>query len=296
MIGSSPMQALLGLCAACLVAWPQDPKPAKKAKGDDGYALVFADEFDGDGPVRDADWVYEEGFVRNEELQYYKRDNVRRDKGVLILEARREECANEAYAPTAKDWRKSRKAAAYTSGSIKTKGKHEWLYGRLTMRARIDVRAGLWPAFWTVGSARPWPGCGEIDIMEYFQGVMHANAAWASAKPGKAEWNASKHSLKDLAGDAGVEAWARKFHEWRMDWDPKSIRIYCDGTLLNTIALDATINQTADKANPLQEPHHIILNLAIGGTSGGDPAKTAFPARFEVDWVRVYQAKTASSK
>jgi hypothetical protein len=32
-----------------------------------------------------------------------------------------------------------------------------------------------------------------------------------------------------------------------------------------------------------------LLNLAIGGNSGGDPSKTAFPARFEVDYVRVYQ-------
>jgi len=31
------------------------------------------------------------------------------------------------------------------------------------------------------------------------------------------------------------------------------------------------------------------LNLAIGGTAGGDPSATAFPARFEVDYVRVYQ-------
>jgi hypothetical protein len=31
---------------------------------------------------------------------------------------------------------------------------------------------------------------------------------------------------------------------------------------------------------------------AIGGTSGGDPSKTQFPARFVVDYVRVYQKET----
>gem|GEM_PF-4327654 len=36
-----------------------------------------------------------------------------------------------------------------------------------------------------------------------------------------------------------------------------------------------------------------MLNLAIGDTSGGDPPKTEFPAKFEVDWVRVYQAVRA---
>ena len=228
------------MCALALAGGAQEPKRGKAPAAAKSYVLVFADEFAGNGPVSEEDWVYEEGFVRNEELQYYKRDNVRRENGVLILEARREECANAAFSASAKDWRKQRPSASYTSGSIKTRGKHEWLYGRFEMRARIDVRAGIWPAFWTVGSARAWPGCGEIDIMEYFQGVMHANAAWASAKPGKAEWNATKHPLADLAGDAGVEAWARKFHEWRMDWDAQSIRIYCDGALLNQIDLDKT--------------------------------------------------------
>jgi hypothetical protein len=39
----------------------------------------------------------------------------------------------------------------------------------------------------------------------------------------------------------------------------------------------------------------MILNLAIGGTAGGDPAQTKFPARFEIDWVRVYE-KTGSGQ
>jgi hypothetical protein len=49
-------------------------------------------------------------------------------------------------------------------------------------------------------------------------------------------------------------------------------------------------NATADGANPFTEPHHVILNLAIGAT-GGDPSATPFPVRFAVDWVRVYQRR-----
>jgi hypothetical protein len=33
----------------------------------------------------------------------------------------------------------------------------------------------------------------------------------------------------------------------------------------------------------------MLLNLALGGAHGGDPAKTIFPRRFEIDYVRVYQ-------
>ena len=51
--------------------------------------------------------------------------------------------------------------------------------------------------------------------------------------------------------------------------------------------LSETINP--DGSNPFAKPHYILLNLAIGG-HGGDPEKTKFPMRYEVDYVRVYQA------
>ena len=39
--------------------------------------------------------------------------------------------------------------------------------------------------------------------------------------------------------------------------------------------------------NPFHQPHYIILNLAIGGKAGGESSNTKFPARFEVDYVRI---------
>jgi beta-glucanase (GH16 family) len=74
-----------------------------------------------------------------------------------------------------------------------------------------------------------------------------------------------------------------------MDWDKDSIKLYVDNILLNTIDLKETFNKDKEGKNPFHQPHYIILNLAIGGTSGGDPSKTKFPARFEVDYVRIYQ-------
>jgi beta-glucanase (GH16 family) len=72
-----------------------------------------------------------------------------------------------------------------------------------------------------------------------------------------------------------------------MDWDADHIELYVDGVLLNSIDLKKTVNRDREGANPFREPHYILLNLAIGGTNGGDPSKTKFPARFEVDYVRV---------
>ncbi len=250
------------------------------------YQLVWADEFNRNGRPDPNNWMYEQGFVRNEELQWYQPDNARCEDGLLIIEARRERKPNPNYDANSNNWRRSRRFAEYTSACLKTSGLHNWTFGRFEMRGRIDTRAGLWPAFWTLGSARPWPGCGEIDIMEYYRGLLLANACWAGERRWSAIWDDLKKPITDFGDPA---EWSSKFHIWRMDWDKDHIRLYVDGELLNTIELSKTVNRTPDKANPFHEPHYILLNLAIGGTNGGDPSPTEFPSRFEIDYVRIYQ-------
>ena len=58
-----------------------------------------------------------------------------------------------------------------------TKRLHQWQYGRFEMRGRIDTRSGIWPPFWTLGWGE-WPDAGEIDVMEFYRGVLLANVAW----------------------------------------------------------------------------------------------------------------------
>ena len=201
-----------------------EPKPAQPYPG---YELVWADEFNTEGPPDPADWIHETGFVRNQEAQWYQSQNARCSAGLLVIEARHERVPNPQHEADSADWKKAREHAEYTSASIKTRDRHEWLYGRFEMRGRIDTRAGLWPAFWTVGTRRPWPGCGEIDVMEYYRGLLLANAAWASPNPGVALWDDSKTPIKDLAGQEGAEAWAKAFHIWRMDWDEGNHPPFC---------------------------------------------------------------------
>ncbi len=271
---------------------PSSAAQAAERYAAEGYALVWSDEFNQAGRPDPQKWSYENGFSRNEELQWYQPDNARCEDGMLIIEARRERKQNPRYKPDGRNWRETREYAEYTSANLITRGLHSWQFGRFEMRARIDTRAGIWPAWWMLGVEGRWPACGEIDIMEYYRGIVLANVAWAQNRtaddPSSTRWDDVKIPLKDM-GDAN---WSQQFHVWRMDWDEHQIVLSVDGKVLNTTDLKNAVNPARYRPRkPFQQPHYMLVNLAIGGTQGGDPSKTKFPARYEVDYVRVYQKK-----
>ena len=124
--------------------------------------------------------------------------------------------------------------------------------------------------------------------MEYYRGTLLANVAWGTTS----RWTAKWHTVRKPLTEFKDPDWSKKFHVWRMDWDEQAIKLYVDGQLLNTTFLKDTVNGDAEGRNPFHQKQYILLNLAIGGTSGGDPSATEFPARFEVDYVRIYQRQT----
>lgn len=277
------LASLCGCKSAGKVA--TDNAEAEKARKE-GYTLVWADEFNRNGPPDSTQWRFERGFVRNEEAQWYQEENAWCANGVLVIEGRRESKPNPRYDAASREWRRSRRNIEYTSSSINTSGRQAWKYGRFTMRGKIDISAGLWPAWWTLGVDGRWPANGEIDIMEYYKGKMLANIACIGADR-RPEWYSNTFSTDSLGG----KAWASKFHVWRMDWDEEAIALYMDDVLLNRVALSKLVNKDGTNRNPFEQPHYMLLNLAMGGMNGGPLEGTAFPNRFEVDYVRVYQKK-----
>ena len=288
--GCALVSALL-LTACATISPAPDPIAHAHAHAHDGYTLVWAEEFNAEGAPNPDNWSFEEGFRRNREAQWYQPDNARVEAGRLLIEARREQLENPGFVRGSNNWREQRRYARYTSSSLTTRGKHNWLYGRFEMRAKIDARPGLWPAWWTVGdpddTSIGWPARGEIDMMEYYRGMVLANAAWKKdgGNQWAAEWDAVRTPIEDLGDN-----WAEDFHVWRMDWSEDEIVLSVDGRVLNRVDLTETINP--DGTNPFHWPHHMIVNLAIGGNNGGNPADTEFPATYEVDWIRVYQRDT----
>ena len=256
-----------------------------------GMNLVWSDEFNAVGKPNPAFWKYETGFVRNEELQWYQSENANCANGTLILEAKRERKLNPNYVAGSTDWKKNRQYAEYTSACIKSPGLVKYQFGRIEVRARIDVSKGAWPAIWTLGESGEWPSNGEVDIMEFYRvsdvPTILANVAWGTSTRWTAKWDSSKKPLSYFTGkDAN---WVAKFHTWRMDWNKDSICLYLDNELLNYTLLNQTINASGvTPQNPFLQKHYFLLNLAIG-SNGGDPSQTTFPLKYEVDYIRVYQ-------
>lgn len=247
--------------------------------------LIWSDEFDRDGLPDPAKWSYETGFVRNNEQQFYtegRPENCRIEKGMLILEGRKEAYPNPPVKASASaDDPASRPVAAYTSASIHTHGKMELRYGRVEVRAKLPQGKGVWPAIWTLGAnidSVSWPRSGEIDIMEF---VGH--------DPGRI--HATLHHSKDGKHASSGEALEVKrpfddFHIYAVDWTPQRMDFFFDDRLWRSF--DVAQATEAD-GNPYHKPHYLILNLALGGDWGGAIDDSFLPQRFLIDYVRVYE-------
>jgi beta-glucanase (GH16 family) len=262
----------------------RDTGPASAADAPAGWRLVWSDEFSVDGAPDTTSWRYENGFVRNQELQWYQPGNATVRDGLLVIEARREQVANPRFSAGSSDWKVNRQFAQYTSTSMTTSGRHAFMYGRFEMRARIPTPAGSWPAFWILGSGTAWPQSGEVDIMEYYNSRVLANVCVPmAASGGDCLWTSKFQTLSQLGA-----GWANDFHVWAMEWDAQKVDLFLDDKLVNHFVVPGAVG--AGITNPYTtKSMYILLNLAIGGTAGGDPSATTFPIRYEVDYVRVYQ-------
>jgi len=249
------------------------------------WQLVWSDEFDYVGLPDSSKWDYEEGFVRGNEMQYYTRaqlENARVQNGVLVIEARKEQIVNPKYRPGTDSWIQQREFGYYTSASVITRGKASWTYGRIEVRAKVPKGVGTWPAIWTLGAniaKVKWPQCGEIDIMEHVgkdpdfaYGTVHF------VEDGEHKYLQGKCESKTLAGD---------FHIYAIEWFKDRIDFYLDETKYHTFKLDIA---GKGEDNPYRRPQYLLMNLALGGSWGGEIDDSALPQKYVIDYVRVYRA------
>jgi beta-glucanase (GH16 family) len=266
-----------------------------------GYSLVWNDEFNVDGAPDASKWNFERGFCRNEELQWYKKENATCKDGLLVIEGRKERVENPRYQAGSNDWKRNREYAEYTSASLNTWNKHSWKLSKtiFVVRARVTIDDGYFPAIWTTGPG-DWPYGGEVDLMEYYKGRILANFATGNGKRWGAKWYEIDNPNHDDKNKPRVEYftkkdpdWFRKFHTWKLVGSDTKTQIFLDGELMNEVTHEETKNPKNEWSKvvyPFKQDHALILNLAIGGP-GGDPSGAKFPMIYEVDYARVYQTE-----
>jgi beta-glucanase (GH16 family) len=253
-----------------------------------GYKLVWRDEFDVPGLPDESKWgfeVHKPGWV-NMELQNYtdrRMENARVEDGKLIIEARHDGFDGEEY----------------SSARINTDGKADFTYVRVLARARVPSAKGTWPAFWMMPSdpyryasncsadtgwtpdCDAWPASGEIDIMEhvgYDPNVVHATVHCRAYN-----WSNGTQKTSTVNVPGAVDG----FHDYMLERTSDALEFFVDGQSYFRYENDGTGADTW----PFDAPFYVILNLAVGGVWGGKEGvdADAYPARFEVEFVRVYE-------
>ena len=248
----------------------------------EGMTQVWGDEFDYDGPVDPAKWHHQVipiagGSWANNEVQHYtdRTDNSHVSDGTLKIVAKRE------------DYLFGGVTKAYTSARLNSK--FVFTYGRVDIRARLPAEAGTWPAFWTLGAnidevgnyhgdtygSVGWPACGEIDIME--------QTGWDKNRViGHLHWgDTGTGAYQNQGGTLPVANTSTSFNLYSLVWTADTIRI-----LFN----DALVFETGNTAGmPYDNPHYLLMNIAMGGNLGGSIPGDFSQAVMEVDYIRVYQ-------
>jgi beta-glucanase (GH16 family) len=266
------MLAGFGALAAVIPSATSGAAPARPAG-----AYLFHDEFD--GPAASAPdpskWVVAShrtpinnptGFDRPEFFGQYRdsRQNVFVDgKSNLVLRATRD-------------------GGSYFGGLVS--GTWRGAIGT-TWEARIKLNcltAGCWPAWWLSNDD---PGrSGEVDLMEWY-----GNGQWPSGTTVHANPDGTAFETRPIAVDG---AW----HNWRVTWNAGGMYFwedYAEGAEPYFSVPATGIEDLHDQIRmwPFNDVGYTLfpmLNLAVGGSGGGDPASGAYPAEMLVDWVRVF--------
>lgn len=238
-----------------------------------GMTLKWNDEFEGN-ILNDGSWSYDIGTGcpelcgwGNNELQYYREENVKVEDGNLVIEAR-----NEIF-----------EQSEFTSGKIVTRNKEAFQYGRIDVRAILPSGGqGMWPAFWLLGTNQPvvgWPACGEIDVMEMIGGggrerTITGNVFWDD--------NGTRNQPNSYTLSEGF--FFDEYHVFSIIWTEEKIDYYVDDQFYKSFDI------TSSAREEFKRPFYFIINLAVGGNFPGSPDDTTqLPSQLLVDYVRVFE-------
>jgi beta-glucanase (GH16 family) len=238
-------------------------------------APSFADEFNGD-TLNSAHWTLVEGDGcdqnlcgwGNNERQVYHRDAAVVKAGMLQL---------MAY---------QRTATEIASARLTTQGKFSQRFGRFEARMKLPPNLGLWPAFWMLPADKQqvWPLEGEIDILEQKGFSRESKREILGAIHFGERWPNNTHYSESMTRPIPFD---QDWHVYAVEWNEGEISWWVDEKQYGR----ATRADAAPHRWPFDDkPFYLLLNLAVGGTLGGDVVAETVPAHLLIDYVRAYPA------
>lgn len=270
---------------------------------DDNYEIIWSDDFN-ESELDLSSWEYELGSIRGIEQQHYVDDpeNVflrqNDEGGELVLKATDRPKELQYNNP-----RNESRKVIYNSGSVRTHGKVEFLYGRIEMRAKLPKGQSVFPAFWTLGSdftidgdisneqGYGWARCGEIDIMELIgsnEGGVGNKTVYQTIHTSDGN-DGNDHKLAGVSYTIS-EDFADDYHIFGINWSKGKMEWYVDDQIVKTV--DYSNDPIASKC--LDRPQYIQMNLAMGGAWPGEIQEGLAGTEYAIDYV--YYAQNEQQK
>src|SRR5712691_4928419 len=252
------------------------------------WTQVWSDEFNGlaNSAPDPANWNYDTGGGGwgNNELEVYcapgssaspcsaSNPNIYQDgNGNLVIQAIKTQ------------------SGTWTSGRMKTQGLQGFQYRRIEARMKLPVGAGLWPAFWMLGTnigSVGWPTCGEQDIMEWVPQYTPTTTSSTDHGPGYSGGNGIGRRFTFPNGGRIDDA---SYHTYGVIWSQNQMQYYRDDPTKPFFTVTPA-SIPAGTQWVFNHPFFILMNFAIGGGFPGPPnASSPSPADVLVDYVRVYK-------
>lgn len=270
-----------------------------------GYTLAWSDEFSSVAQLY-SDWHFEQGGTGwgNNELQYYCPAGEFTPTGQKTAEISADGTLKITAYKIADQYKSYTNGKSYISTRMNTN--RSWMHGYIEMRAKLPLSKGMWPAFWMLLPDGPYwvldpsKKGAEIDIMEYVVNppeneldMVYFSAHSYNATPEGADGRNSGYVDPVTHVKYKYCQWTKISHpeEWHcygMEWTHDYIKGFLDGVEYFHVP-----NPKPDEEDfatwPFDQKFNLKLNLAVGGSWGGNPASTFTQDSFEIDWVRVYQ-------
>ncbi|MDD4547510.1 MAG: glycoside hydrolase family 16 protein [Bacilli bacterium] len=207
----------------------------------------FIDDFQ--SKFNNQNWnIIDQGNNYNKELQYYKPENVTVSNGYLTITSKLENYKDHNY----------------TSGSINTKDKFEFLYGKIIIKAKPPKGDGLLSAIWLLPSDDSnFP---EVDIIEVL-GEQN-DEVWSGI-----------HYLNEFIINSSFKTTKvtdTDFFIYELVWKKDEIRGYINNKLVYQ-----------NKEVVPDKKMYLIVNLAVGGVWPTDVNNDIFPKDFLIDYIMV---------